>query len=294
MSWRARTWHSRKTWRRATRSSRGLRARSSLARLRARAARPAPPGAGGGGAATTPEPAVLSGAVLVGMGGQWLRLRPPPSGLGAPGRPTLPPPFPAHGLVPLGLGLGYGQGGFPAGRGRVAAAGGPAGQPSSKPRFPRPSCWAPRAWGAWWGRGGAHGQGVQGWGQGQGLHALGQGLQGLQAVAYDPPGAHQGWPPPGVGPGEGGPEGEDVLQLPAGSLSAGEALGGGEGYEWGGAGFAQPSEGFWGQRLTHRGSGSDPGVTAVSARQLQPQQPDSSQGRGRGQGLGRFGRAGSY
>lgn len=269
---------------------------AELAGLRAQLASPftgaggAPtPGAGAGGAATTPEPAVLSGAVLVGMGGQWLRLRPPPSGPGAPGRPSLPPPFPAHGLVPLGLGLGYSQGAFPQGAGAGASllqAGLPSGLAASQ-GFP-PELVGAMGLGGLVGHGVPHGHGVQGWGQGQGLHALGQGLQGLQAVAYDPPGAHQGWPPPGVGPGEGGPEGEDPLQLPAGSLSAGE------GYEWGSAGFAPPSEGFSGQRLTHRGSGSDPGVTAVAPRQPPPQQPDSSQGRGRGLGLGRFGRAGSY
>ena len=248
-------------------------------------------GAGGGAAATTPEPAVLSGAVLVGMGGQWLRLRPPP---GAPGRPSpsLPPPFPAHGLVPLGLGLGYGQGGFPQGAGAsLLPAGLPAGLAACQ-GFP-PEMLGAAGLGGLVGQGGPQGLGNQGWGLGQGLHALGQGLQGLQALAYDSPGAHQGWPPPGPGPADGGPEGEDPLQLPAGSLSGGEALGGAEGYDWGGAGAAPPNEGFWGQRLTHRGSGSDPGMTGDAARPPPPPR-DSSQGRGRGHGLGRFGRAGSY
>lgn len=239
-------------------------------------------GAGAGAAATNPEPAVLSGAILVGMGGQWLRLRPPGGPDAAAARPGLPPTLAAHGLLPLGLGFGQGMG-QGIGHGGV-------------PALPHGFCqglsqgFAPELLGA-------AGLGGLGWGLGQGYgQGQGQGLgPALPALLYDGPPVHPGWPPPGLGPGEGPEVVADPLQLPAGSLSlsASESLGVGEGepFDWGTCqGLLPPGQGFWGQRLTHRGSGSDPGGTLP----LPARPPDNSGRRGRGNTLGRFGRAGSY
>jgi len=248
-------------------------------------------GAGGseGGAraaATDLEPAVLSGAVLVGMGGQWLRLRPPLAGAAAR-PPAQLPALPMHGLVPLGLGPGYAQGFGPVGLAALPQP--PAGVPHRYSPSLRLSQGLPVDL---YGSAGLAGLGP-GFGAVQGLGS------GLPAMGFDIPPGLQGWPPPGPGPGaqglhEGGGDGR-VRHTPGASMAGGVPESGP--FAWaGGAPLGPPAEGVTGvvgQRLARRGSGSDPGVyTRPGAQTFAEGSGPAGAGRGRGRGLDR--RAGSY